>query len=122
MMQGTCIYCGQTKLVDTTSQTEADTTATMECQCEEAKRERRVMQLDKAIEELFGEKNVDRRFDAASEFEKETIKNIARTVLCNGSKKGSIMLFDGTKATVARKSNGDISIQRNLTVNLEILC
>ncbi len=122
MMQGTCVYCGQTKLVNTVDQEEADKQATLECQCEGAKKERRILQLDDAIEDLFSEKNVDKRFDAASDFEIETIKNIARTVLCNGSRKGSIMLYDGTKATVARKSNGDISIQRNLAVNLEILC
>lgn len=115
-MTGTCIYCGQTRMVDAENQSEADTMASELCTCDNpAKKERK---LRDNIEKLCGEGAKEFGMKAVNDGIKREILRLGLLCLNNDISAASLKISD---STITIKPTTDfISVSRKKVLSVEL--
>ena len=113
-MTGTCVYCGQTKIIKAVSQEDADRTASIDCNCPGGEMERRKKQVKEQLDELIGHLAPDNGWEPAKEKAFEAIKEIADQV-AEENVTSCAMRIDDTNLKISR-NKGKITIERSKTI------
>ena len=114
---GTCVYCGQTKMVDAKTQDDADRIATQECTCDNPTK--KAHQCHENIEQICGESSADYGMELVVEEVIDVIKD-AGTMCTNGLiESATFRLNDSTVAIKCIKDGVAVSRKKALSVRLE---
>lgn len=113
-MTGTCVHCGQTKIVKAMSQEEADHTAAVECNCPGGDMERRKKQVKEQLDELIGYLASDNGWEPAKEETFNAVREIADQI-AEEKITSCAMRLDDTNLKISR-NKGKITIERSKTI------
>lgn len=111
---GVCKGCGQTMMVKTANQEQADDIATEKCECPAGEMIRKKKELDERLGELIGEEAPQYGWDATTPEIFETIKEIGH-IVAEGKIESVGIRIDKTSLRIANRG-GKIVIERSKTV------
>ena len=107
-MTGTCMSCGQTRVVDAEDQQEADRLATENCSCDNNLKKCR--QLRENIEELCAERAKSYGFDSVDEDTIDILKKVGELCIFGYIKQASFTAY-GTAIGIRQIKDG-VSVTR----------
>ena len=116
-MTGTCLFCGQTRMVEADSQTEADRLASENCTCDNNLK--RVRQCPDNIEQICGESAKDFGMEIVVEETIDTLKEIGRLCVFGHIEAASFRLADSTIGIKQIKDGVAVSRKKVSSVKLE---
>lgn len=116
-MTGTCMFCGQTRLVEAETQREADRIAAEHCTCDNNLK--KVRQCSENIEQICGESAKGFGMEIVTEEVKEEIKNIGQLCVFGYVEAASIRLTDSTISVKQIKDGVAVARKKVSSVKLE---
>ena len=116
-MTGTCVFCGQTRLVEAETQTEADRIAAEHCTCDN--NPKKVRQCSENIEQICGESAKGFGMEIVAEEVKDEIKNIGQLCVFGHVEAASFRLADSTIAIKQIKDGVAVARKKVSSVKLE---
>ena len=116
-MTGTCVFCGQTRLVEAETQTEADRIAAEHCTCDNNLK--KVRQCSENIEQICGESAKGFGMEIVTEEVKDEIKNIGQLCVFGHVEAASFRLADSTIAIKQIKDGVAVARKKVSSVKLE---
>lgn len=116
-MTGTCMFCGQTRLVEAETQKEADRIAAEHCTCDNNLK--KVRQCSENIEQICGESAKGFGMEIVTEEVKEEIKNIGQLCVFGYVEAASLRLTDSTISVKQIKDGVAVARKKVSSVKLE---
>ena len=116
-MTGTCVFCGQTRMVEAETQAEADRIAAENCTCDNNLK--RVRQCSENIDQICGATAKDFGMDIVTEEVIDSIKDIGRLCVFGHVDGATFRLADSTIAIKQIKDGISVSRKKALSVKLE---
>ena len=113
-MLGTCMYCGQTKIVKAQTQEEANEMTTLDCSCPGGEMVRRKKQVEDQLDQLIGELAPDNGWDAVKPEVYRTISELAAKI-SEVEITSCTIRIDETNLRITR-TKGRINIERSKTI------
>lgn len=113
-MTGTCQFCGQTKILRTEDQEQADRMATESCDCPGGKIAKREKLVSERLDELIGELAPENNWDPVDPEAYEKILDLAYMIV-EGKMESVVIRIDHTNLKV-RNSGGKIIVERSKSV------
>ena len=112
--EGTCKYCGDIQPVLAVDQIDADNKISEKCSCGRAAKERQWKGILKNIDQLLGDKAVERGFSQAQPEQIELVKHVAHEM--QESRIGNAkMSIENTTVSITMTAKGFIKITRQYT-------
>lgn len=116
-MTGTCLFCGQTRLVEAEDQNEANRIASETCTCDN--NFKRVRQCSDNIEKICGETAKDYGMDIVVEDVIDELKEVGKLCVFGYMLGASFRLADSTVAIKQTKDGVSVSRRKISSVKLE---
>lgn len=116
-MTGTCIFCGQTRMVEAETQEEADRIAAENCTCDN--RLKSCRQCSENIDKICGAPAKDFGMDVVTEEAIDTLKEIGRLCVYGYIDLGTVRLADSTVTIKQIKDGVAVARKKVSSVKLE---
>lgn len=116
-MTGTCIFCGQTRMVEADSQAEADRLAAENCTCDNSMK--RVRQCSDNIEKICGEAAKEFGMDLVTEEVIDAMKDFGSLCVNGYLEAATFRLSDSTVVIKKIKDGVAVSRKKVSSVKLE---
>ena len=116
-MTGTCVFCGQTRLVNADSQAEADRIAAENCTCDNNMK--RIRQCSDNIEKICGEESKEFGMDLVTEEVIDAMKDIGGLCITGHLDTASFRLSDSMVVIKKIKDGVAVSRKKVSSVKLE---
>ncbi|MBR2674311.1 MAG: hypothetical protein IKE52_02505 [Mogibacterium sp.] len=116
-LTGTCLFCGQTQLVNAETQKQADQLATENCSCDN--KLKKVRQCSDNIHTITGTEAQDIGMEPVTEKVVEQLQELGKLVVYGYIEAASIKLTDSTITLKAIKGATSVSRKKVLSAKLE---
>ena len=115
-MTGTCIFCGQTRIVNADSQAEADRIASENCSCDNSMK--RIRQCSDKIDKICGEAAKEFGMDLVTEEVIDTMKDFGSLCVNGYLDMASFRLADST--VVIKKIKDGVAVSRKKVSSVKL--
>lgn len=119
LIGGVCACCGQTQMVEATTEEEANRIATARCRCEEGKKARSAMQCTDNIEEVCGATATNYGMEEIAEDIIDPLRELGSLCVYDYIEAATIRLADSTVIIKQTKDGVAVSRKKALSVKLE---
>ncbi|MCQ2563892.1 MAG: hypothetical protein MJ128_05340 [Mogibacterium sp.] len=116
-MTGTCLFCGQTRMVQAETQSEADRLASENCTCDNNLK--KVHQCAENIDRICGESSKEFGMDLVTEEVIDSMKDIGRHCVYGHVEAATIRLADSSVTIKQIKDGVSVSRKKVSSVKLE---
>lgn len=111
LRNGTCRFCGQSRMVDAEDEEKANGIASVECDCDQAKNWKKIMTMRNTVDQMFGFGADERGFSSLAQSQTGAIKTMAELVM-GGAFDSCTLTYDTVKAQLKATKDGSVRIIR----------